>query len=333
MQRQSWTEARVREALSGARDYDEAGARVGATGDAIRRAAVRHGIDASSLLAGPAPVGPVPSREAEIAVHESPAVLPPPPVLATGRDTLTTVLFDAHVPEHDRPGFSAWLRWCRDERPDEIILSELAEWLSCSQHGGGAWGSSWERDKADVRRALVQVRSVNPEARIIWQESNHDTRLTRILEQRLPQFSGSLTIAKELGLKDLGIEWVGERVALRRGATKIIHGHQLETGGRGFLPKYHGARAVLVYGEPGVTVVYGHVHREQVYVEPCEGGMKRAHSIGCMRTLRPAWHRAAEMGHHNQFAAIYVSAGGGTNHYAIDVVGGSFSFGGRRYAA
>jgi hypothetical protein len=271
-------------------------------------------------------------------------VPPPPPVVepfqpteegsaAPGSDTLTACLFDAHLPEHDRPGFSSWLRWCRDHRPDEIILSELAEWVSASQHGGGVWGSSWERDVADVRRGLVQIRSVNPEARIVWQESNHDTRLTRILEQRLPSFAGSLTIANELRLADLGIEWVGERTVLRRGATKIIHGHQLEAGRGGMLPKYHGARAVAMYGEPGVTVVYGHVHREQVYVEACDGGNKRAHSIACMRTLRPAWHRATEMGHHHQFAAIYVAAGGATNLYAVDVTGGAFNFGGRRYAA
>jgi hypothetical protein len=251
---------------------------------------------------------------------------------APGRDTLVTVNFDAHVPEHDRPSFSSWLRWCRDEKPDEIILSEFAEWGAASQHGGGNWGSSWERDKADVKRALVQVRSVNPHARIVWQQSNHDTRLDRILEQRLPQFAGSMTIARELDFDALGIEWVGERVVLRRGATKIIHGHQLETG-RGGLPKYYCARAVQMYGEPGVTVLFGHVHREQVWTEACEGGMKRARSIACMRTLRPSWHRATEMGHHNQFAAIYVSAGGGTNLYAVDVSGGAFTFGGRRYAA
>jgi hypothetical protein len=250
-----------------------------------------------------------------------------------GRDTLTTVLFDAHIPEHDRPGFDAWLRWCRAERPDEIVLSEIAEWLSCSQHGGGAWGSSWERDKADVRRGLIQIRSVNPDARIVWQESNHDTRLTRILEQRLPSFAGSLTIAQELGFDGLGIEWAGERTVLRRGAAKIIHGHQLEAGRGGMLPKYHAARAVAMYGEPNVTVVYGHVHREQVYSEACDGGLKRARSVACMRTLRPAWHRATEMGHHNQFAALYVSAGGGTNVYAVDVQGGAFTFGGKQYRA
>jgi hypothetical protein len=252
---------------------------------------------------------------------------------APGRDTLTAILFDAHVPEHDRPAFSAFLRWTQDEKPDEIVLSEFAEWLSCSQHGGGTWGASWEKDKADVRRGLIQLRSVNPHARIIWQESNHDTRLTRILEQRIPQFAGSLTIRNELGLADLGIEWVGERVVLRRGATKILHGHQLETGRGGCLPKYHAARAVQMYGEPGVTVVYGHVHREQVYSEACEGGTKRGRSIACMRTLRPAWHKATEMGHHHQFGAVYVSAGGGTNLYVVDVHGGSFTWAGRRYAA
>ena len=66
--RETWTPARIREALTGAPDYEAAGARVGVSGDAIRRAAVRHGIDAEALLAGPAPVGPVASEADDNAI-------------------------------------------------------------------------------------------------------------------------------------------------------------------------------------------------------------------------------------------------------------------------
>ena len=285
-------------------------------------------------------VAPVayPVQESSPAQESAPPEPEPPTLIedghaAPGRDTLIALLFDLHIPEHDRPAVNAVLRWIRDERPSEIILSEPMEWAAASLHPGN-WNTSWERDKVDGRRFLVQLRSIAPEARIFWQQSNHDTRLDRILEARLPSFAGAMTIPNELGFRDLGIEWVGERTALRRGAAKIIHGHQLATNERsGMLPKYHAARAVSLYGEPNTTVVYGHVHREQTWTEPCFGGFKRARSIGCLRTLHPNWHRAQEFGHHHQFGALYVEAGGGTNLYAVDLNGGSFNLGGRRWAA
>lgn len=314
-------------------------------GRAVTRASVeslllRAKITASDVVRAHARHEPKPKVDEPAPVVKEPEPRPAEPLApaeegsaAPGCDTLVALLFDLHVPEQDRPAVNAALRWVQAEQPQEIILSEPMEWASASMHGGN-WNTSWEKDKADGRRFLIQLRSIAPRARIIWQQSNHDTRLDRILEQLLPSFAGSMTIPRELGFDDLGIEWVNERTVLRRGATKIIHGHQLATNARsGLLPKYHAARACLLYGEPGVTVVYGHVHKEQTYVEPCDGGFRRARSLGCLRTLRPAWHRAAEMGHHHQIGALYVSAGGGTNLYAVDIQGGTFTFGGRRYAA
>ena len=241
-----------------------------------------------------------------------------------GKDQTIALLFDLHYMEHDPKAWAAFLKWARAVQPDEIVLSEFAEWLSASQHGNGAWGTFWKQEVAAVRRGLIQLRSVVPHAKITMQEANHDTRLTRILENHLPAFAGALTVPNELGLSDLGIEWVGERVVLRRGPFKIIHGHQLESGMRGCLPKYHTAKAVQIYGERGCTVVYGHTHKLQSYVEPCEGGEKRAVNLGCMRSLVPDWHRARESGWVQQFGVAHVSASGAGALIPVDVTGGAF---------
>jgi hypothetical protein len=250
-----------------------------------------------------------------------------------GKDQTAALLFDLHYMEHDPRAWDAFLKWARAVQPDEVIVSEFAEWLSASQHGNGAWGTFWKQEVAAVRRGLIQLRSVVPNARIVMQEANHDTRLTRILENHLPAFAGALTVPNELRLRDLGIEWVGERVVLRRGPFKIIHGHQLESGMRGCLPKYHTAKAVQVYGERGCTVVYGHTHKIQSYVEPCEGGEKRAVNIGCMRTLVPDWHKARESGWVQQFAVARVSASGAGALTPVDVTGGTFFADGKWWGA
>jgi hypothetical protein len=260
----------------------------------------------------------------------------PPPMIEEGprepgRDSLISYINDLHMPDHDRPLWDSYLRWVLDVQPDEIIVSEFAEYLSLSRHGGN-WGASWDQDKADVRRGFVQLRSVARNARIVVQQSNHDTRLERLLMERLPQFMGSMTLPKELKFDELGIDWVGERVVLRRGRIKSLHGHQLGTGPGGMLPKMHTQRAVQLYGEPGHTVVYGHTHRHQAWSEAHEGGCKRAVNIACMRTLRPAWLAGREAGWHHQFGVAYVSASGLSNLYVVDAVNGSFIWEGRRYS-
>jgi hypothetical protein len=338
-----WTPDRreeVEAALRGSRTRAEAAEKLGTTAHGVDSACEAYGFKAGAMLGRAAPnlkhAAPEPALVIGSAPRE-PDMEPDIPAetgsATPGTDSLLALLFDLHLPDHDRPAWSSVLRWLQDHKPSEVILSEFAEWESASQHGGN-WGTRWDRDVAAVRRGLIQIRSILPDAKIVWQETNHDTRLTRLLEDRLPAFSGALTVARELGLKDMGIEWVNERTVIRRGALKVIHGHQLATNDRsGLLPKYHAARAVQLYGEPGVTVVYGHTHRTQSWTEPCDGGEKRAVNVGCLRTLRPAWQRGREAGWLHQFAAAYVSASGPANLYLVDIHGGSFAFEGKRYAA
>jgi hypothetical protein len=259
----------------------------------------------------------------------APSVFVPP-----GRELTAGLAGDLHDPEFDKPAWNAFLRWTADTQPGLLVLTEMIEWLSMSAHNGGNWGSRFEDDCASGRRRLAQVRSINPNADIVLLESNHDTRLERLVSQRLPQLGETLTVPKALHLDDLGIRWIPEEQSFRVGTLKVIHGHQLaQNPEKGMLPENACKRAIQRFGEPGWTVVFFHTHRKGYWAEKHDSGTFEAVNLPCLRTLRPDWHRGWVAGHSHGFGIAHVGPAGQTNLYTVDVNGGAFNFGGRRYAA
>lgn len=257
---------------------------------------------------------------------------PPPPVVPVGRDLSVSLVGDVHAPEEDKPAWAACLRWHAEHKPDLIILNEIGEWQSMTKHGGN-WGDMFEDDVRATRKKLIQVRSVCPDARIVLLETNHDTRLRRRIAELLPQLAGHLAIPRELKLDDLGIEWVPETVAFRVGRLKIIHGHQLASNAKGMVPENACKRAVQRFGEPGWTVVFFHTHRKGYWTERHDTGVLDAVNLPCLRTLAPDWTAPCPTGWRLGFGHADIGPSGQTNLYPIDIENGSFSFGGRRYAA
>lgn len=279
--------------------------------------------------ARPASAPPVAERSAPAPIPDIPHEVTGP----TGRPLLVATSHDWHVPEHDRRACDAFLKWCADHRPDVLALGEIGEWLSMSRHGGN-WGAMLDEDVGAVRRVLVQIRSVNPNAEIILQTTNHDTRLDRMIEERMPQIAGTLSLRSMLKVDDLGIRWVDERTVYRVGRLKILHGHQLATNERsGMLPENACKRAIERYGEPGHTVVFFHTHIYRAWSAPHDGGPMEAVNLPCMRTLRPEWLRGREAGWRHGFGAAYVDSSGQTNLYPVHINGGAFTFAGKSYSA
>jgi hypothetical protein len=318
----------------------QAAAEFGCSDAALRGVCRNHGIAIGSLLEQSAYVprapatGPVASREPEPEADRIVWTPATPSVMPVGRDLTVALGGDLHDPEKDKPAWNAFLRFCADRQPEVVVLNEMLEFLSMSQHPGSAWGARWEDDRATGRRLFVQIRSVNPNAEIVLLESNHDTRLERTIAQRLPALDGAFSLPKELGLADLGIRWIPEEQAYRIGSMKVIHGHQLaQNPEKGMLPENACKRAIQRFGEPGWTVVFFHTHRKGYWAERHDSGTFEAVNLPCLRTLRPDWHRGWVGGHSNGFGVAHVGATGQTNLYTVDIKGGAFTYGGKRYAA
>ena len=280
-----------------------------------------------------------PAGTSQADVTRAPVVAPvehrvPPPVLPAGRDLHAVLGGDLHDPEKDKPAWNAFLRYCHERQPDVLVLTEMLEWLSMSQHAGSAWGARWNDDRATGRRLFVQIRSIVPKAEIVVLESNHDTRLERTIAQRLPALNGAFSLPHELGLDDLGIRWIPEEQSYRLGRLKLIHGHQLSSNPeKGMIPENACKRAIQRFGEPGWTTVFFHTHRKGYWAEKHDSGLFEAVNLPCLRTLRPDWHRGWVAGHVNGFGIADIGPAGQTNLYPVDIENGAFSYGGRRYAA
>lgn len=332
-----WTPERrgeVEEALRASSTRAEAASRLGVALGSLDSACARYGMAPRDFLAqgglnSPPPAGPdIQGSEAKLE-YEPP---PPPAILPPGKELTVSLVGDLHAPEEDKPAWSACLRWHAEHKPDVIVLNEMGEWESMTKHGGN-WGAMFEEDVKAVRRRLVQIRSLCPDARVVLLETNHDTRLQRRLREVLPQLHGHLAIPQELHLDDLGIEWVSERVAFRIGRLKVIHGHQLASNAKGNVPENACKRAVQRFGEPGVTVVFFHTHRKGYWMERHDTGVFEAVNLPCLRTLAPDWTAPCPTGWQHGFGVAHIGPSGQSNLYTVDIERGSFVYGGVRYAA
>ena len=244
------------------------------------------------------------------------------------------LLFDPHIPEHDRKLWYALLAFLRDFRPDEIIIGgDFLELVSCSMHSWSEGQTQFEQDMKAGRIALRSLRKAAPNARITYLEGNHETRLTRFLMEKAPNMIGSLTIPLQLSFAEFGVTWVPEgKQPISRGTLDILHGHQLGSGGAGLLPKYHTAKATAVFGQVGRQVLYGHVHTTQETGATMFKGRAMAKSFGCLRSLEPGWLRGAPSGWVHEFGVALVAPNGHTELYSIKPKDGAFMFGSKIYA-
>ena len=118
---------------------------------------------------------------------------------------------------------------------------------------------------AEYRWLLWRIRQVCPRSRIVYMFGNHEDRLRKYLDERAGELQGlthangkkALCLRNILGLDDLHIEtveyplpyWLWDRV-------EIEHGRVVRRGG--------GATAATVAAQREHSVLYGHIHRQEV---------------------------------------------------------------------
>jgi predicted phosphodiesterase len=240
------------------------------------------------------------------------------------------ILPDLHVPEHDQIVWDALLQWLREHPVSEIVLlGDFLELASCSQHPGTDFTSLNEDFKAG-RQVLKELLTACPKGHITLLEGNHETRLARITASKLPQLADNLSIAEGLRLAEIGATWVPEdEQPITRGDLELIHGHQAL--GEGFGARYHAAKMVDVYGEPGHTVVYGHTHKQQAILKASKRGNQLGLGLGALRTMRPDWLHGREAGWCHQFAVACVRANGHTDVMVVSIRDGAFVWDGKLY--
>ncbi len=239
-------------------------------------------------------------------------------------DGVSTIvgLFDVHIPEENPFAWRASLDLIDDLKPDEIVIGgDFLELESCSQHGGVARPAMLKNELEAGRYALRQLRNSAPEATITYLEGNHETRLRRYVTSKAPTLSDVSTLPKELGLDELGINWVPFGKPVRRGKLAFVHGW--------WSNEFHAKKHLLQMGE---SVTYGHTHKPQMYTKGIIDGVLGAWGMPALRTLDPAWLDGKPLGWVNGLGLYYVDrASGHFWAYPVFCISGEIVYGGKRY--
>ncbi len=214
----------------------------------------------------------------------------------------TIVVFsDVHYETRHRGLWSAAMEWLRDNRKlvDTLVFAgDYLELQSMSAHGGNAEVDKLSEDLEQGRIGLKEAQeAAGPDTEVVLMEGNHESRLGRYIVSRAANLAGSLDVPGGLKLAEMGIRWVPESrqpVDSTWGNLRLIHGHQIDSGGRG--AGLYQAQKLLPYGGVGVTVACGHYHRFQMLTRPVFGGIVNLVSMYCMRSLYPTWRNGAEDG-------------------------------------
>lgn len=232
-------------------------------------------------------------------------------------------IFDVHVPDHDRALWRAFLKWCRDVKPDEIIIGgDFLELESCSSHGGNPRPPLLSEEITAGKAALRQLREANPRATLTYLEGNHEHRLSRHLSNGAPTLSGSLHLPDLLELRSFGCTWVDYGKVITRGKIGFTHGFWASDA--------HAKKHLSEYGH---SIAYGHTHRPQVYTRgSLAGDVHGAFGMPCMRGLDAQWLHNRPCGWMQGFGVFYVLDDGSFHPYTVLANRSRFVWNGKHYS-
>jgi len=175
-------------------------------------------------------------------------------------------------------------RFLREVHPDKVmILGDFMDFGYISKFSKGKWGVRegvrMPEDFAFAREELEKIQDLS-DAQVVLLEGNHDYRL-RALREEDPLMGEMLEMDKQLGLEEIGVEWVPRlEQPYRVGGMGYLHGE--------IAVKYHVRRSLETYYE---NLCYGHVHRPQMDTLPLPGMgiVLKGYSLGCLSPVNPSY--------------------------------------------
>lgn len=168
------------------------------------------------------------------------------------------VVPDSHHPYVDRRAWRLMLRAAKALKPQIIVsIGDLADFYTVSSHSKDPIRAARLVDEvAAVQKALDELDALGAK-RKIFVAGNHESRLTRYLQDKAPELFGVVSIPSLLGLKERRWEYVPYKHDIKIG--KIHWTHDVGAAGRNATFK-----ALDTYQH---SIVTGHAHRLQYIVE------------------------------------------------------------------
>lgn len=229
------------------------------------------------------------------------------------------LLYDIHIPFHDRDVLYLALSWLKAQGIDCLILGgDIIDCYDLSKFEKDPSARPFWDEVKMLTDFLDDLRDNFPEIKIIYKLGNHETRYKRYLlrqaiELNIPINSIQYLIKQEItkceecvGLdcdkcggvhwiirnKDRNIIMVGDARPIHAGKLDIIHGHEPRGGAGSVSP----ARQFMMKRK--VNTIGGHFHRASKQPsKDARGSRSAAWSVGCLCDLTPQYMPDNEWGH------------------------------------
>lgn len=247
------------------------------------------------------------------------------------KSSLCAVVSDIHFPAHHGPAWGAFLRWCADWRPEQVIVNgDVVDFEALSRFAKRA--STPHNVIDEIKIAARELNNLAHLAGVVTVvEGNHDERWSNIIGQFAQNLDGviGLTLQEQFRFQGLDsrVRWVREDVqnkGVLLGPFRVRHGHK-QAGPYGVK---HIAAAMLGRVVSGTSQIVGHHHRAQLMAKSGEGhqivAIANPHLSGDHEyATDPDWQRG--------FTVVECFGGEATAYPIVMTLDGRFAWGGRVY--
>lgn len=204
-----------------------------------------------------------------------------------GKSEVVAIVNDIHFDLHDVPTWTAFKMWCKDHKPDKVVV--LGDFLDLGMV------SRYSIGKDDPLFVIPQIACFVKEMdelvkyckKLIIVEGNHDERWDKyILGERGYALKGALGLSLRDQCYAQGLTskatWVREDVktkGVQVGPFLLRHGHN-QSRGFGGGGKHLAANRIMK--SLGDNEVFGHHHRAQIHCQTAQGKTAIAIANPCM---------------------------------------------------
>lgn len=168
------------------------------------------------------------------------------------------VISDIHYPYHDTKAIKCVLDFIQDKDIDTIILNgDILDFYDVSSFDKDPDRVNSLQKEIDMStKFFKKLRTIKPDARIVFIKGNHEYRLERYLKKHPELYSlDALKLPNLLDLKKYNIEYSDKGIKL--GNLKIIHGDMVR--------KFSGYTARGELEKHDSSGISSHTHRGGVY--------------------------------------------------------------------
>jgi len=217
------------------------------------------------------------------------------------------ILADTQIPFQDNKGLSVVLDRAKQFDPDFVILNgDIIDFYRLSKFRIDPTVDDTKEAINALIQFLMALRTLFPDAEIVYKLGNHDDRFYYYMQQKAPEFFGipEFRIESVLHTDKLGIEVVGDKRRIRAGKLYIIHGHEFWQSLNNPVNPARG-----LYLKAKRSSLCAHHHQTSEHTEPDIGDdLITCWSIGCCCQLHPEYMPINKWNH--GFALMEKTSGG-----------------------